>query len=221
MLTLISATPSPFARINRIALIEKGIPFELKNEIPWDSTTETPKYNPLEKLPILILEDGSAIYDSAFIQEYIVQKFTQGPSLLPGTVDDGLQARQIQVLSEGIMDSIALIFAEGNRSEDKRSEVWFGRQGRKIDGALRALSDMVKSTGGDFLVNKEYTIADIAAGSALGMIELIASTPLALPSFLSWKAEYPELSKYWQMLEAKDSFKQTAPYMFEPKDFKL
>ncbi len=58
MLTLISATPSPYARKNRIALIEKGIAFELKSEIPWHSTTETPKYNPLEKLPILIFDDG-------------------------------------------------------------------------------------------------------------------------------------------------------------------
>jgi glutathione S-transferase len=48
MLTLISATPSPYARKNRILMLEKGTPFELKNEIPWHSTTETPQYNPLE-----------------------------------------------------------------------------------------------------------------------------------------------------------------------------
>lgn len=59
-LKLISATPSAYARMNRIAMIEKGIPFELQNEIPWHSDTKTPQYNPLEKLPILILEDGSS-----------------------------------------------------------------------------------------------------------------------------------------------------------------
>jgi glutathione S-transferase len=76
MLTLISATPSPYARKNRIALIEKGIPFELKSEIPWHSDTETPKYNPLEKLPILVFDDGRPpIYESWFIQEYIVCKY--------------------------------------------------------------------------------------------------------------------------------------------------
>lgn len=217
VLTLISATPSPFARINRIALIEKGIPFELKNEVPWDSTTETPKYNPLEKLPILILDDGSVIYDSAFIQEYIVQKFTQGDSLLPDDIDGGLQARQIQVLSEGIMDSIALIFAEKNRAEGMTSEVWFARQERKINGALRALSDMVKSTQGGFLVAKKYTIADIAAGSAIGMVEMMGAQGFLKP----WRSEYPELEKYWLMLEERESFKQTKPYMFEVKDFKL
>ena len=45
----------------RLALLEKGIPFELATEVPWESTTETPAYNPLEKLPVLIFEDGSSV----------------------------------------------------------------------------------------------------------------------------------------------------------------
>ena len=62
MLQLISATPSPYARKVRIALAEKGIAFELLTEVPWNDTTSTPKFNPLEKLPVLILEDGSSVY---------------------------------------------------------------------------------------------------------------------------------------------------------------
>jgi glutathione S-transferase len=51
MFKLISATPSPHARKVRIALQEKGLPFELVTEVPWDSTTSTPKYNPLRSFP--------------------------------------------------------------------------------------------------------------------------------------------------------------------------
>jgi glutathione S-transferase len=69
--TLISATPSPYARKVRITLQEKGIPFELKTEVPWDSTTETPQYNPLEKLPVLIGKDGKAVYESHYILEWL------------------------------------------------------------------------------------------------------------------------------------------------------
>jgi glutathione S-transferase len=47
----ISAAPSPYARKVRIALAEKGVPFELQTEVPWDSGTRTPAHNPLEKLP--------------------------------------------------------------------------------------------------------------------------------------------------------------------------
>ena len=108
MLALISATPSPYARKNRIALLEKGIPFQLQTEIPWHSATETPKYNPLEKLPILIFDNGDPpIYESWFIQEYITQKYrSQGPSLLPETLDEQLLAKQIQVIADGACDAM-------------------------------------------------------------------------------------------------------------------
>lgn len=55
---------SPYARKVRITLAEKGIPFELQTEVPWDSTTKTPEYNPLEKLPVLIPDTGKAVYES-------------------------------------------------------------------------------------------------------------------------------------------------------------
>ena len=115
-MTLISATPSAYARINRIALMEKGVPFELKNEVPWNLDTETPTYNPLEKLPILIREDGTSMFDSGLIQEYIVQKYAdQGPSLLPEGFDAIFQAKQIQTLCQGHMDALALAFFEKSR----------------------------------------------------------------------------------------------------------
>ena len=46
MFKLISATPSPYARKVRIQLAEKGIPFELITEVPWNSDTQTPLHNP-------------------------------------------------------------------------------------------------------------------------------------------------------------------------------
>ena len=53
---LISASPSPFARKVRMALIEKGIAFTVQNEVPWHADSSTPRYNPLEQLPVLIPE---------------------------------------------------------------------------------------------------------------------------------------------------------------------
>ena len=100
MYTLLSATPSPYARKVRIALIEKGIPFGLRTEVPWDGTTETPKYNPLEKLPVLITEGGDGIYESRFILEWLEVKHPLHP-LLPHDEDGRLAARQIEVLADG------------------------------------------------------------------------------------------------------------------------
>jgi glutathione S-transferase len=50
MLKLISSRSSSYARKARIALAEKRIPFELIKEVPWESTTQTPLYDPLPKV---------------------------------------------------------------------------------------------------------------------------------------------------------------------------
>ena len=127
MWTLISATPSPYARKVRIALQEKGIPFELQTEVPWDSTTKTPQYNPLEKLPVLILDDGkTAVYESHYILEWLEAKHPK-PSLLPEDLDDRLFAKKVEVICDGICDALVLAFFEKLRDEDKQSEPWRDR----------------------------------------------------------------------------------------------
>jgi glutathione S-transferase len=109
-LTLISATPSSFARMNHVALSLKGIPFKVHDEIPWESKTVTPQHNPLEQLPVLIFPDGRPpIYNSAYIQTYIVEKYADhGPLLLPGNLDENLLAKQIAALSVGSQDAVVL-----------------------------------------------------------------------------------------------------------------
>ena len=113
MFKLISATPSPYARKVRIALAEKGLPFELITEVPWDSTTSTPRHNPLEKLPVLILADGSSVYESSYILEYLELKYPQVP-LLPDDIDDRLTARKLEVLCDGVCDAVVLTLFEKN-----------------------------------------------------------------------------------------------------------
>jgi len=67
---LISATPGPYARKVRIALAEKDVPLELHIEVPWNVDTIVPQHNPLEKLPVLILDDGTTLDESSFILEW-------------------------------------------------------------------------------------------------------------------------------------------------------
>src|SRR5689334_19926576 len=101
MLKLISATPSPFARKARIALIEKKVPFELVTDVPWNTDTTVGNYNPLQKLPILLTEDDGEIYDSALILDYIELTWPQ-PPLLPADRKLHIAAKTIEVLQNGI-----------------------------------------------------------------------------------------------------------------------
>lgn len=127
MWTLISAAPSPYARKVRIALQEKDLPFELQTEVPWDQSTKTPQFNPLEKLPVLILDDGkTAIYESSYIMEWLEAKYPD-TSLLPDNLDDKLFAKKVEVICDGMADALVLCFFEKQRDEDKQSQPWKDR----------------------------------------------------------------------------------------------
>jgi glutathione S-transferase len=200
MFKLISATPSPYARKVRIALQEKGLPFELITEVPWDNTTSTPKYNPLEKLPVLILEDGTSVYESSFILQYLELKYPETP-LLPAQVDQTLAARKLEVLCDGICDAIVLTFFERMRAQSASAQ-WIARQRRKIDGAFAHIAEMI----GDrrWAVGDQFSLGDIAAGTVIGY------TYVRLPEF-ELASVHPNLARYYERLLERPSFQSTTP----------
>lgn len=140
--------------------------------------------------------------------------------MLTGHVDLDLKARQILTLSEGILDASVLMFWETQRGEDKISVSWMARQKRKLEGGYKALEVLAKArpAGSDFLLpGGELTIADIAVGCTVAQLSFYVSV---LPYFKEkedWATEYPELAKYWEKLEERDSFVMTSPQMFELK----
>ncbi|WPB85241.1 glutathione S-transferase family protein [Sediminicoccus rosea] len=198
MYTLISATPSPYARKVRIALIEKGIPFTLQTEVPWHGTTATPAYNPLEKLPVLVQPDGTGIYESRFILEWLEVKHPT-PRLLPDDAEQILAARQVEVIADGVCDAVVLLFFERLRQEP--SAEWIARQRRKVEGGVRALAERA---GDGFLVGGRFGLADIAAGTALRYLAV------RFPEF-DWAGQYPSLAAMSARLEARPSFAATVP----------
>ncbi|MEQ1668319.1 MAG: glutathione S-transferase N-terminal domain-containing protein, partial [Sulfuriferula sp.] len=68
---LIASLTSPYARKVRIVLAEKHIECELQIDVPWDADSHVPDFNPLGKIPVLLLDDGTALYDSRVIVEYL------------------------------------------------------------------------------------------------------------------------------------------------------
>ena len=201
MFKLISATPSPYARKVRIALAEKGLPFELITEVPWDSTTRTPDHNPLEKLPVLILDDGSSVYESSYILEYLELKYPQVP-LLPQDVDERLAARKLEVLCDGVCDAVVLTLFERMRAGGGSPE-WIARQRRKIEGGV---AEMAKMVGGrPFAVGERFGLGDIAVGTAVGYLSVRFQD-------LPWRTLYPDMALLSDRLEARPSFKNSVPY---------
>lgn len=213
---LISATPSPFARKIRIALIEKGVRFEVRNEIPWHSDTATPQFNPLEQLPILIPDEGEPVYESSFILEWLEQHHPE-PALLPTDRDGRLEARRIQVLAEGVMDATALLFFEGQREHP--SPDWTHRQLRKVAGGLGELNRRLGERS--LFVGDRFSLADIAVISVLGMQDIVENTGVAEqwrstdPTMECWRTRYPNLLRFERQLSDRPSVRDTAPVMFD------
>lgn len=199
MIQLTSATPSPYARKVRIVLAEKGIPFELLTEVPWDSTTKTPLYNPLEKLPILIFEDGSSVYESHYILEYIEAKFP-GTPMLSENIDEKLLAKKIEVVADGICDALVLRLFEKQR--EHQSPEWLARQMRKVDGGFKALAEWAGDK--EFAIGGKFGLAEVAIGSVCGYVDV------RFPEY-PWRSRYPSLAKYADRLNERQSFKDTVP----------
>lgn len=201
MYRLISATPSPYARKVRIQLAEKGIPFELITEVPWNSDTRTPAHNPLEKLPVLLLPDGGSVYESRYVNEWL-EAMHPAPPLVPEGVQDRLAVKRFEVLGDGICDALVLMFFEKARDPDKRSPEWQARQSRKLDGGLREFARLIGEAA--FAWGGRFTQADISVGVVLKYLDV------RWPDF-PWRERHPDLSAYSDRLEARPSFAATVP----------
>jgi glutathione S-transferase len=198
---LISASPSPYARKVRIALAEKGIPFDLVTEVPWNEDTQAPRYNPLEKLPILVMDDGRSIYESHFILEYLEMKHPQ-PSLLPESDDEILAAKQLQVLGDGVCDALVLLFFEKRRPVESQSAAWMARQSRKLEGGVREMARLIGDR--EWAVGDRFGLGDIAVGCTMAILDL------RYPEF-EWRPLYPSLARYVDRLSERPSFRDTVP----------
>lgn len=201
MYKVISATPSPYARKVRIALAEKGVAFELQTEVPWDKATRTPQFNPLEKLPILIRQDGDPVYESHLILEFIERHHPE-PQLVPADDAGWLLAKRIEVLSDGICDAFVLSFFERHREVAHQSAEWLARQRRKIDGGLTELQRLLGDRA--FFIDDGFTLADLAAATALGY--LVVRWPE-----VNWRDQYPTLIAHNDRMEARPSFQASKP----------
>jgi glutathione S-transferase len=201
MYKLISATPSPYARKVRIQLAEKDIPFELMTEVPWNTDTQTPLHNPLEKLPVLICEDGSSVFESRYINEWIEYKHPT-PPLFPKDVEGILAVKRYEVIADGACDALVLMFFEIARDKDKQSQPWFDRQQRKLDGALRYLSESISAK--EFCHANTFSLADVAVGTLLRYLTVRWPNK-------PWREQYPNLAAYSDRLELRPSFKNSVP----------
>src|SRR5262245_25698039 len=108
MLTLISSPTSPYARKVRIVLAEKKIEYRLVEISPWTEDFAVHAYGPLGKVPVLMLDDGTALYDSRVIVEYL-DSITPVSHLIPESSPQRLVVKRWEALADGVCDALLAI----------------------------------------------------------------------------------------------------------------
>ena len=191
---LVGSLTSPYVRKVRVLLAEKGLSYELIEDNAWHDKTTVPRYNPLNKVPALVLDDGESIYDSMVITEYV--DGLGAKPFLPRDPQARAKARRDEALGNGLMDAGVAIFLERKREAARQDAAWIARQRSKIDDSLATWARGVAARK-----DAPLTLGDIACGCALFWFEF------RLPD-IRWR-ENAALDAWAKALEARPSFAAT------------
>jgi glutathione S-transferase len=202
MMKLIGSFASPFVRKARIVFAEKKIDYNLVLENVWAPDTGIHTFNPLGKVPCLVMDDGEAVFDSRVICEYVDTLSPVG-KLIPASGRERVEVRCWEALADGMLEAGVLVRIEGfQREPEHRSEKWLARQRHKIDHGLVAMSQGLGNK--TWCAGNRFSLADIAVGCALGYLDF--RTPE-----LNWREAHPNLDKHFQKLSQRQSFMDTMP----------
>jgi glutathione S-transferase len=137
---LFTTARSPYARKVRIALLEKGLPFELSLV---DLTNPTPEFaarSPLGKVPLLVDEDGTLVFDSTVMVEYLEDRYP-APAFLGASRHERLLHRELDELGDTLADQAVAAFLSKGRDDHGGEARALGLAGRAATEIERRLAD--------------------------------------------------------------------------------
>jgi glutathione S-transferase len=200
---LIGSFTSPYVRKVRVVLAEKKLDYSFELENVWGPETNIHLSNPLGKVPCLVMEDGSTMYDSRVIAEYL-DTLTPVCKLLPPNGRDRADVKVWEALADGVLDAAVLVRLEKTlRPLEQQSQPWMDRQMGKVRAGLQVMSDNLGEQA--FCMGVHYTLADVAVGCALGWLSF------RFPE-IGWRNDFHNLARLFDKLSERASFKDTAPH---------
>jgi glutathione S-transferase len=191
MMILRSSPPSPFGRKVKLAASILGLDQEITIEHadPTDASDTIRRQNPLGKIPALIVEDGTVLYDSPVILEYLDHR-AGGGKILPREPNARFAALTLQALCDGILDACILLVYEGRwRPAEKHEPKWIDHQTGKVERAFAVL---------------EANPPALAAVPDVGQITLACALGYQDLRFGGkWRERYPRLLQWHDAFEAR------------------
>ena len=195
---LLGTDTSPYVRKARLVLLEKNIPHTYVVDPPSEPGSQVARANPLGRIPALILDDETCVFDSVVIAEY-VDTLNDTPVLIPR--HDALARMRVkrwEALADGIMDSAIVVRNERIRPADKQEP---GNIDMHNLAVTRALAHAAAQLGKrEWCEGDSITLADLALLSALVYLDLRQPER-------DWRSAHPNLAAWFERLAALPSVK--------------
>lgn len=192
---------SPFVRKVRVAAMELGL--DKKIELVTVATTpvamsaDLTKVNPLGRLPTLVADDGTLLFESSLIVEYL--DTLAGGKLIPAKGPERWRVKCTEALADGLMDSAILVRYETFlRPADKRWPEWIAGQQQKVNQSLDTLE------GYAWAFEDKVDAGKIAVGCALGYLDL------RFPD-MGWRKRCETLGRWYDAFAKRPSMAATKP----------
>jgi len=199
---LLASLASPYTRKVRVVLAEKKIECEL--ELVDVNPAENPvnAHNPLGKVPTLVLDDGTALYDSRVIVEFLDARAPIN-RLIPDETRERVAVHRWEALADGVLDAGLLVRYETLREKRERSKAWTDKQVARIHRGMAAMEKELE--GRNWCHGDRYSLADIAVGCCIGWLAF------RKPGEVDWEAEYPGVARHYGKLMERAAFADTVP----------
>ncbi|MBT5267529.1 MAG: glutathione S-transferase [Rhodospirillaceae bacterium] len=194
--------PSPFVRKVMITAHELGLIDRLEivdgGGTPVAPNQDLAKVNPIRKIPTLVTDDGSVLYDSGVICEYL-DSLHGRDKIFPAAGPARFEALRLHALADGLMDTaVQLRYEMTLRPEQYRWDEWIDGQMSRIESTLAGIEASV-GTFGDSL-----TIGTISCGCALGYLDFRYSER-------DWRPAFPNSGDWYADFSQRDSMLATQP----------
>jgi glutathione S-transferase len=188
---------SPYVRKVRACAITRDIDGQIEL-VPTDANASRPEFvaiNPLSKVPALVTYDGTALFDSPVICEYLDSVGDALP-MFPSHGPARWRALKFQAMGDGILDASVPRRGEMQKPQDEGRVAWIARQKAAVDRTLDALEADPP--------HRTIDIGSIAIACALGYLDFrYAAQP--------WRPAHPKLAAWYEAFAKNPGIANTVP----------
>ncbi len=206
---LIGMFDSPFVRRVAISMKLLGLSFEHANWSVGKDFDRIRQYNPLGRVPTLVLDDDEALLESSAILDYIDSLVDPHRALLPATGKPRREALRIMALATGAAEKgVSQVYEGAFRQAEKRHQPWVDRCARQVQGAFTELERECKHhCKGNWLLGDRITQADIT----LACVTTFLTDAAGMNSM-----PYPAVQELVARCEALPEFQSTRMAFYTP-----